>query len=137
MITDRDVNVFDFSLELLVNLNIISQGSSQISTLQSQVEVKELPQVEIGHYVEFGMYKGKKITWRVINDENDTLLLFSHKFVDKMPFGGSGDWKDSSVRNFLNDEHQFLEEFSFNDRDMVIEVDNEYVAWHHSNEILK
>jgi hypothetical protein len=137
MATDREVNVFDFSLELLVNLHMISQGSSQLLTPRSEIEMNEVPAIEVGDYVEFGRYKGKKITWRVIHNESDTFMLFSHKFIDKMPFEGSGDWEQSGIRKFLNEEHQFLKEFSMNERDSIIEAENEYIGWHGAAMLLK
>ncbi|MFC7677825.1 DUF6273 domain-containing protein [Paenibacillus sp. GCM10028914] len=130
MITDIDVNVFDFSIELLVNLKMISQGSSQL-------EVNEVRSIEIGDYVEFGKHKGEKIIWRIINDENDTFMLFSYKFLsNKMPFGGLGYWEKSALRKFLNSENDFLHEFSMNEKNSIIEVDNEYIAWRSTSELL-
>jgi len=134
--TDREVNLFDFSLELLVNLHMVSQESSQLLPQRSQIQINEVLSIKVGDYVEFGRFKGKKITWRIINNESDTFMLFAHKFIDKMPFAGMGNWEQSRIRKVLNDEHQFLKEFSMNERDSIIEVENEYIGWQETDTLL-
>lgn len=61
-------------------------------------------------YIYLGKFNGENILWKVISvDENGNPLLLSERAVCFMPFNagktvtaGSSDWKNSTIRNWLN-----------------------------------
>lgn len=72
--------------------------------------------LKLGDYIQFGSYASKPITWRVIDfDQAGNPLLFSSKVISTKAFDadhlddvtkdfeyGSGNWKDSNIRAWLN-----------------------------------
>lgn len=137
-ITERDVNLFDFSMELLINLQMIS-GSTTNSGIEINQEVaQERKPPELGDFVEFGVYKGNRIIWQLIDADESRYLLFSHRVLDVMPmmdmnrpaWNVPSKWGETSIQMFLNSEHQFLREFTFKEIDSIFQTKHKYIFWH-------
>jgi hypothetical protein len=135
-ITDKEINIFDLSLELLVNLNIMSQVIPHPLTQPSLIEIADIPLIKIGSYVEFGMYKGKKMVWRVINNKENKYMLFSNRIIAQMPFHGGGNWSNSAIMFFLNGEGAFLKEFSEHEQAFIAQVNKQHIVWHDHEQVL-
>lgn len=78
-------------------------------------------------YIYFGKYNGKNILWKVISvDENGSPLLMSERAICFMPFNsnktvtaGSSDWKNSSIRQWLNSSETKKFEFFCNPENKI------------------
>ncbi|WP_037284398.1 DUF6273 domain-containing protein [Saccharibacillus sacchari] len=130
MLSDREVQVYDFVLELLVNLQIVS-GTRSIDF--EPVVPSQAPQsvekfvLKTGDFVEFGSYEGNRLKWRIIHEEEESLLLFYEGVVKQSSFE-QRDWQESSIRKFLNTTHLFLKHFKIQERDLIIQVTLESAA---------
>ncbi|HHW00874.1 MAG TPA: hypothetical protein GXX36_15160 [Clostridiaceae bacterium] len=84
---------------------------------------KRYKSLAYGAYVSFGEYNGRKLLWRVINTDENGILLLSDEAVDFRAFDseprdgdknrmkyGSNYWPECSLRKWLNGE--FLKDFS-------------------------
>lgn len=80
-------------------------------------KVKQVNDLKIGDYIEFGKYNDTPIVWRVIHiDQYGNPLIFSDRIISLKAFDSSGTyhkdknrrewgsnyWKDSNVRQWLN-----------------------------------
>ena len=73
-------------------------------------------------YIYFGKYNGENILWKVLSvDENGNALLLSERAICFMPFNagktvtdGSSDWKNSTIRQWLNSSETKTFEFACN-----------------------
>jgi len=94
---------------------------------------KKYNNLSYGAYVSFGKYNGRKLLWRVINIDENGILLFADEAVEFKAFDselrsgdinrmkyGSNYWPECSLRKWLNGE--FLKDF----RDREIELINNY-----------
>ncbi|MTI66071.1 MAG: GGDEF domain-containing protein [Firmicutes bacterium] len=58
---------------------------------------------KIGDYVNFGSYNNKPLTWRIINKDNNGILLFCDKIIEIKSFDTTNNyWPRSNVRTWLN-----------------------------------
>ncbi|MCT4634498.1 MAG: ferredoxin [Firmicutes bacterium] len=71
-------------------------------------EVKKNIKMNKGDCVKYGTFKNKSIVWTVIDESKDTLLLLSHDCIME----GDFNWGSSNLREWLNRDKGFLEEFS-------------------------
>lgn len=78
-------------------------------------------------YIYFGKFNGENILWKVISvDKNGNPLLFSERAICFMPFNagktvtaGSSDWKNSTIRQWLNSEDSKTFEFECNPENKI------------------
>ena len=73
--------------------------------------------------IRFGEYPaGEPITWLVLENNSRDLLLLSEYGLDVQPFdgGGSNEWKNSSLREWLNDDF-YNEAFSEAEKKAILE----------------
>jgi len=126
---DVEINLFDFIVGLLINLQLINSA-----TISNEVINKIL---RIGDYIELGSYKDKKLLWKIINKEKEICLLFSNSIVDEMQFVNTLDYESaklpwdsqSPIRHFLNSKNEFLRDFSSEEIEIIQECDVEYYLW--------
>lgn len=80
--------------------------------------------LEPGAYVTLGSYEGRPLTWLVVEEKDSHLTLLCTDDSIQMAFDTSGcnDWRDSSVRAWLNDE--FLSGFTPTEQALLLEQDN-------------
>jgi hypothetical protein len=94
---------------------------------------KKYESLTAGAYVRFGEYNGKKLLWRVINSDENGILLFADEAVEFKAFDsepkdgdmnrmkyGSNYWPECTLRKWLNGE--FLKGF----KDAEMELINNY-----------
>lgn len=103
-----------------------------MSGISSTVNAGTVSNIKIGDYILFGSYYGEPILWRVINkNADDSILLFSEKILCLKPFdaaesgkngstggsfttdvyrqkGGSNNWENSNLREWLNSTEQIV-----------------------------
>lgn len=91
--------------------------------------------------VNFGTQGGKPISWYVILDEDDAMVLMSEKLVDTIKYHDKNenvDWSNSTLHEYLNSEFINLY-FSKEERDRILytnSVDDDIVTMPTINNIL-
>lgn len=118
--TIREINDYLPSL-------IKEKNKSKINTNSSIINTKNKVEIMMGDYMKFGRYHYEDILWQVINKDDDRLLLLSTNIVEYKEFGGYANWKNSSIREFLNNEYMFLRDFTDTEKSFIIPVDNQYL----------
>jgi len=99
-----------------------------------------------GAYVSFGEYKGRKLLWRVINTDENGILLFADEAVEFKAFDsgprngdenrmkyGSNYWPECSLRKWLNGE--FLKDFSDAETELINNYKNKVLLSVHDKEM--
>jgi serine/threonine protein kinase len=80
----------------------------------------------VGQRVEFGTWRGKPITWRVLAIEGGRALVISEAILEDRPYNEQGDnitWETCSLRQYLNGE--FLQTtFSADEQSHIATVTN-------------
>lgn len=89
-----------------------------------------LKEAKIGDYVQFGTYEqdgdnkngAEAIEWIVLDEYEDSILIFSRYVIDKKPFNDTDTavyWSQSTLRAWLNDE--FIDSaFSANEQEKIV-----------------
>ena len=99
--------------ESFIRLGDYGDSAEKAKEIQTQYEHEKLKMSHVGDYVIFGNYEqdynstnGKEvIEWRVLNKENDRLLVISRYALDCQPFNTSYTsitWENCSLRKWLN-----------------------------------
>lgn len=99
-----------------------------------------------GAYVSFGEYNGRRLLWRVINIDENGILLFADEAVEFKSFDseprdgdknrmkyGSNYWPESSLRKWLNSE--FLKDFSDTETGLINDYKNKVLLSVHDKEM--
>ena len=77
-------------------------------------------------FIDFGIYKGEPIKWRVLKQDEKTLLLITDRIIDTVPYNVNEKtdttWEKSSLRKWLNNEF-FNSAFSYEEKMDIIECD--------------
>ena len=67
--------------------------------------------IQIGETITFGKYESEPLEWIVLDRKEESILLFSKKIIDFLPFMENADietsdieWASSSIRTWLNNE---------------------------------
>ena len=59
-------------------------------------------------FIDFGVYKGEPIKWRVLKQDEETLLLITDRIIDAIPYNINEKvettWEKSSLRKWLNND---------------------------------
>lgn len=124
MLTDKEVNIFELVVELLANIKMIDTNSKlreqeelSVTTPKTEVIIDEKKEPQIGEFLKFGKFKDKEINWQIINILEDCYLLFSTDIVDDISADIDG-W-DGLIRFVLNSEVHFLDQFHFEERNII------------------
>lgn len=77
-------------------------------------------------FIDFGIYKGEPIKWRVLKQDEKTLLLITDRIIDAIPYNINEKvettWEKSSLRKWLNNDF-FNSAFSHEEKTDIIECD--------------
>ena len=106
---------------------IKDENKPKININLPRINTKNKVEIMVGDYIKFGRYNYEDIVWQVINKEDDRLFLLSTNIVEYKEFGGYANWKNSSIREFLNNEYIFLKDFTDLEKSLIIPVDNQYL----------
>lgn len=72
----------------------------------------------------FGVYKGKPIPWKVLETQQDKILLIAQKPIEQRAFNDelkNVTWETSTIRKWLNDD--FMSEFSDKQKNRIVELE--------------
>jgi len=118
----KDINrLGSINYYILLFLSVSFSAILLITTYSNKP--KKYKSFTYGAYVSFGEYNGRKLLWRVINTDENGILLFSDEAVAFRAFDsepragdknrmkyGSNYWPECSLRKWLNGE--FLKDFT-------------------------
>ena len=78
--------------------------------------------LEAEEVIKFGSYRGEEIEWQTLKTEEGKALLISKYALEVCSYseGDSSDWKDSSLRKWLNED--FLKEAFTSEEQAIIET---------------
>ncbi|MDA1542422.1 DUF6273 domain-containing protein [Bacillus cereus group sp. LD113LC] len=126
MLTDKEVNIFELVVELLANIKMIDTSSRlreqeelSVTNPKTEVIIDEKKEPQIGEFLKFGKFNNKEINWQIINVLEDYYLLFSTDIVDDT-LADIDSWDDGVIRFVLNSEDHFLEQFHFEERNIIV-----------------
>ena len=100
--------------EQLIELNGYKDSTQKIAELFVPYEVEKIKETDVGNVVLFGAYEqdndisnGKeRIEWRILEKENNKVLLISDKALDCQPYNDSLSditWENCSLRKWMNE----------------------------------
>jgi hypothetical protein len=79
-------------------------------------------------YIDFGSYKGEIIKWKVLKQDDESLLLITDKIIDSMPYNTNQKdettWEKSSLRIWLNNDF-YITAFTEEEKGDILKCDVE------------
>jgi len=89
--------------------------------------------IEVLDYIELGIYKGSKLLWQVIGEDEESYLLLCSTSIGCLPFSvplkedgfGSNLWTDSWLRTWLN--NVFINAFDKDEKELIMSCENKYL----------
>lgn len=136
---NSSVKLVDLFTELVVEMNILCLGNLSYDEYE-EPEIEEAAVIidapfKLGQYVQFGNYEGKKITWIIIDIKEDSCTLLANENLFNTEFSklkgtlgpGLREWNGSSIRKYLNSERGFLNEFSTDEHEKLLDTAIQYI----------
>ena len=96
---------YQYAVEELENSKSVLE--SEKTSLQQELSKYIIEEnYSVGNVIEFGIYEGEPVKWRIIKHNNNSIYVISEKILCKKSFAYSSlnNWEKSDLRKWLNSE---------------------------------